>query len=240
MYKRQLHLDVAIREMCNIRKRTGFTLIELLVVIAIIAILAAILIPVFVSAKQHAIQMKCLYNLKQLSLAMRQYTDDNNGTMPNLSVTISPNRGVDWCGSHGRNDKVVLNEGSLWHYAKNRDLYQCPSDKNRTDVNPAMFPAADPKHYPLSYSVNFQLNFVKIDSIKNKRPTRILLFIHESRKTINDGYYMWSLTTWDAPDDVHYAGTTLSYLDGHAKWMRAESINKERDAGYWDINKNVP
>lgn len=62
--------------------RRAFTLIELLVVIAIIAILAAILFPVFSQAKEAARKAACLSNLRQLGLAFLQYTDENDGRMP--------------------------------------------------------------------------------------------------------------------------------------------------------------
>ncbi len=62
------------------RARNGFTLIELLVVIAIIAILAAILFPVFVSAKESSKRAKCVGNLSNISRALQMYRDDNNGT----------------------------------------------------------------------------------------------------------------------------------------------------------------
>ena len=63
-------------------KKTGFTLIELLVVIAIIAILAAILFPVFSRARLKAQQSYCVSNLKQLVLALKQYESDYNGKAP--------------------------------------------------------------------------------------------------------------------------------------------------------------
>ena len=69
------------------RNRKGFTLIELLVVIAIIAILAAILFPVFAQAREQARRSTCLSNLKQNGLAMLMYTSDYDDTLP--SVTIS-------------------------------------------------------------------------------------------------------------------------------------------------------
>ena len=64
------------------RKRRGFTLIELLVVIAIIAILAAILFPVFARARERARQSACLSNLKQIGVAFFMYTEDSDGRMP--------------------------------------------------------------------------------------------------------------------------------------------------------------
>ena len=63
-------------------RRTGFTLIELLVVIAIIAILAAILFPVFAQAREKARQTSCLSNAKQLGLGISMYVQDYDETMP--------------------------------------------------------------------------------------------------------------------------------------------------------------
>src|SRR4028118_1177374 len=66
----------------NVRKQSGFTLIELLVVIAIIAILAAILFPVFAQAREKARQATCISNMKQISLAVSSYTQDNDEVLP--------------------------------------------------------------------------------------------------------------------------------------------------------------
>jgi prepilin-type N-terminal cleavage/methylation domain-containing protein len=67
------------------RKRTGFTLIELLVVIAIIAILAAILFPVFARARENARRASCQSNLKQIGLAVYQYTQDYDEKCPSAA-----------------------------------------------------------------------------------------------------------------------------------------------------------
>ena len=63
-------------------RKSGFTLIELLVLIAIIAILAAILFPVFAKVREKARQISCLSNMKQLGLGFAQYTQDNDEAYP--------------------------------------------------------------------------------------------------------------------------------------------------------------
>ena len=70
------------------RIKHGFTLIELLVVIAIIAILAAILFPVFANAREKARQSSCLNNMKQWGLGFHMYSDDNNDRVPQEGNTL--------------------------------------------------------------------------------------------------------------------------------------------------------
>ncbi len=96
------------------RRRCGFTLIELLVVIAIIAILAAILFPVFVSARESARRSKCVSNLKQLGLMLQQYADDYKGKLPPYSSSAMPDM---------RAMRTVCQV-----YGKGEKLWQCPSD----------------------------------------------------------------------------------------------------------------
>jgi prepilin-type N-terminal cleavage/methylation domain-containing protein/prepilin-type processing-associated H-X9-DG protein len=100
------------------RPRAGFTLIELLVVIAIIAILAAILFPVFAQAREKARQTSCLSNEKQIGLGILMYAQDFDETYP-FSQRYDPSVGHIW----GMSWAVVTQP-----YAKSYDVYRCPSD----------------------------------------------------------------------------------------------------------------
>ena len=96
------------------RRMQGFTLIELLVVIAIIAILAAILFPVFAKAREKARQISCLSNTKQLGLAFTQYSQDNDEKNPG---------GVNWYFPGGNGWA-----GQIYPYVKSKQVFLCPSD----------------------------------------------------------------------------------------------------------------
>ena len=96
----------------------GFTLIELLVVIAIIAILAAILFPVFAQAREKARQTGCLSNLKQIGNALTMYVQDYDEILP------SPDHATD--GPSSLNDPKWMDR--IYPYARNEQLFNCPSD----------------------------------------------------------------------------------------------------------------
>ena len=105
----------------SIRKRfaNGFTLIELLVVIAIIAILAAILFPVFAQAREKARATSCMSNLKQQGTATYMYVQDYDETFP-LALYFS-NNGATPC-------TELLSYHEIIPYQKNADIEKCPSD----------------------------------------------------------------------------------------------------------------
>ena len=100
-------------------KSQGFTLIELLVVIAIIAILAAILFPVFAQARDKARQTACLSNTKQIALALAMYTQDYDETYPGPFLQVPPING-------GTLDRIPL-ECQLQPYIKSTGVWSCPN-----------------------------------------------------------------------------------------------------------------
>jgi prepilin-type N-terminal cleavage/methylation domain-containing protein/prepilin-type processing-associated H-X9-DG protein len=115
------------------RHRTAFTLIELLVVIAIIAILAAILFPVFSRARDNARRASCSSNMRQLGLAFMQYVQDYDERLPN----VAKNSGAGMMGGwvyfatydvNGKTTAFDVTKGSLYTYTKSTQVYICPSD----------------------------------------------------------------------------------------------------------------
>lgn len=108
-------------------KSMAFTLIELLVVIAIIAILAAILFPVFAQAREKARQAACLSNTKQIGLGLAMYTQDNDETFPGIFYRTAPPA---YTGINGGTEDRIPLESQLEPYTKNADVWHCPSASN--------------------------------------------------------------------------------------------------------------
>ncbi len=196
------------------RKR-GFTLIELLVVIAIIAILAAILFPVFAKAREKARQTSCLSNTRQLGTAVMAYTQDYDERLPGAapldwrlfgSPYNQPAHWV-WCepGNAPITDwSVLVPNGSLIPYIKSKQIYICPSD-----------PHGEAK--TLSYTMNAWANMEKLAAFAH--PATTVLLVDES-ETLNDGYFA---PGGDVASYIHNNGANFNFADGHAKWYRNDT-----------------
>lgn len=220
---------------------SGFTLIELLVVIAIIAILAAILFPVFAQAREAARKSSCLSNMKQITLAALMYQTDYDQKMV---------MGHDNCFDPGLNAYQpgcsVTNPISCmqWQwvtqpYVKNQQIYKCPSD-----------PRAD-SMIRVSYEINNWASDPGNGPGKTEavlvRPAETVYF-NEGGNTGTDGsndpnhsqayFIMGDYTTWTQWNRVvhdradwnwsdqlprHSGGQNYSFHDGHVKFMRTLS-----------------
>jgi prepilin-type N-terminal cleavage/methylation domain-containing protein/prepilin-type processing-associated H-X9-DG protein len=147
----------------SIMKRKGFTLIELLVVIAIIAILAAILFPVFARARENA---SCQSNLKQIGLGIMQYTQDYDEKYPYGL------KGPNWSGWFPV-EYNVLWPNRIFPYVKSSQLFACPSSPvNKLPMEGGQADAASigsPTDIPASYAANF-----RVLTIPHPDPTTIL------------------------------------------------------------------
>jgi prepilin-type N-terminal cleavage/methylation domain-containing protein/prepilin-type processing-associated H-X9-DG protein len=109
----------------NSKTKRGFTLIELLVVIAIIAILAAILFPVFARARENARRTTCVSNLKQMALGVMQYTQDNDERYPPIFSRLPS-------GAAAPDGQIFFDTYAFWQqivfpYVKSHDLFFCPN-----------------------------------------------------------------------------------------------------------------
>lgn len=198
--------------------RRGFTLIELLVVIAIIAILAAILFPVFAKAREKARQTSCLSNLKQLGLALMQYTQDYDGDMP---------------GSWWNNNNPGWFD-AIQPYCKNLQVGRCPSMP--TTWNGWGMQTS----YGYNCSVSHKALCNGAASIDRSKTPAEKIWVGDGWKgSNNDGRLnpanvdwcgtalagCWGMATWAGwLGSVHNDGMNCGYLDGHAKWQKPSSI----------------
>ena len=126
------------------KRQNGFTLVELLVVIAVIAILAAILFPVFASVREKARSISCLSNEKQLGLAIMQYVNDYDEVLPPNSNNAPPT----YAAGTGSNTSSSW-KNLIYPYVKSLQVYECPSDdwslgQDGTGIPPSYCVNSDP------------------------------------------------------------------------------------------------
>jgi prepilin-type N-terminal cleavage/methylation domain-containing protein/prepilin-type processing-associated H-X9-DG protein len=245
------------------RKRPGFTLIELLVVIAIIAILAAILFPVFAQAREKARQASCLSNAKQIALGCRMYAQDYDDVNVPERLLL-------------KNGAYISFRASLQPYVKNKQVFVCPSVPNLNTFATFSWepigwdhgkgtPAG--QHLTSGYGMNRVHwengapnpstgdNYGVPDAVV-ANPAECI-FIEDTLSGIGAGYDGW-YSVYHGPNApgyirgvtktpqfpagkgdkgafLHNGGASYIFVDGHAKWHKPESIPCSKERCWWAI-----
>ncbi|MEN6355827.1 MAG: DUF1559 domain-containing protein [Armatimonadota bacterium] len=218
------------------KRLTGFTIIELLVVIGIIAILAAILFPVFFAAKEKGKVTACLNNLHQLGKGMTMYADEwNHYPIARLETGGYGNPSGNWAGVDQVNGKCDPKSGQIFQYVRNVDVYLCPSDKG---VRATSISYGNGMNYPLSYSMNNIADYRTASNMAASQ-SKVGLLVHEDRDSIDDGDFYWFGWTdggegANRPGRMHNGGTCVLFCDQHAQWQKYETVITELRSGDWD------
>jgi prepilin-type N-terminal cleavage/methylation domain-containing protein/prepilin-type processing-associated H-X9-DG protein len=209
---------------CRDHHRThpsAFTLIELLVVIAIIAILAAILFPVFAQAREKARAATCLSNEKQIGNALMMYAQDYDETLPRA---FSANPGRDWATdlipyikAGGVQDAVVVNSGLAASrpdlFTANQPFYQCPSKNGGISRDPT-------RGFRRGYGYNNWLTSgTGVTLADLKAPADHLAFSEVFGEVDRIAPFNWPTDSRFRPEARHNQGLNVVFCDGHAKWV---------------------
>ena len=210
-------------------KRKGFTLIELLVVIAIIAILAAILFPVFARAREKARQASCQSNLKELVLAWQMYAQDFDEMPVPDSIcdpggTAMSSHGRYWCSGMGSNkyNDTGIPKGLLYPYIKNAQVFYCPSRGGSC-------PDGDGSSY--HYGINRQgaVSWMAYNNCTGYIIVAGLSDYESPAQTIcmGDGgtsYHCIRRQAANYPCDRHNGFANISFVDGHVKARKLSEL----------------
>lgn len=231
-------------------QKRGFTLIELLVVIAIIAILAAILFPVFARARENARRTSCLSNLKQIGLGVMQYTQDYDELYPQTVQTNHTPINIP-----GLTNLSFSSVGQVWSwyqmlypYTKSTQVYLCPSSGAGTSVhgghygsNQHMMPYYDRPPIPLAGVVAPASTYIVMDAgyymmayTRAWNPNNAWYLPGSSKynglSAATQGIGQTAAEAYRAKDyenGRHFGSVNVVFADGHVKWLNAGELYSE-------------
>ena len=201
--------------------RRGFTLIELLVVIAIIAILAAILFPVFARAREKARQTACASNLKQIGTAHMMYAQDYDEKF--LSGRYNGQCIFGHMHDGGGNDAINDYYGWFNHihpYVNNTQIFQCPSEQwsHCTSGNGASVIAN-------AYTWNYDgCRNTTLSDIQQPSQQMITMDGEDPFVISSTNYRNTAINALGTGLERHNGGANVAFCDGHAKWMNRGAI----------------
>ena len=237
------------------KRRWGFTLIELLVVIAIIAILAAILFPVFARARENARKSTCQSNMKQLGTGFSMYVQDYDERFPLTNWT------------EGNNGTATSNRWWLhiYPYVKNTGVFAWPRSPLTQGLTGNIAAGLAPPFVVSPLRINYGYNEI-FSSYGGGVPMAKLNAVADTL-VLAESTSLWLGGYWSAPDrsllrrvafakggapcgcppaalttlnddwTIHMGGSNLAYADGHVKWVRAANCKSTTGGGqirYYD------
>ena len=243
-------------------RRNAFTLIELLVVIAIIAILAAILFPVFAQAREKARSTACLSNTKQIGTAFAMYLQDyDEGFMATVTERQAPAGVADTADARAPYSYRMI----IQPYVKSQQVFKCPSARPWDPVGPGNW-------YPTDYGAH--LNEAHVAPASNNHadnysgktapdltdfgfneatplasitfPSQFIVIADAARAdntSSRGGLYPqpWEFNVDSQSRFVarHQGGGNVAYSDGHSKWQRPEQTYKTHENNFWRRNPTL-